>query len=906
MCQRESSVLRQADVWHRKMRGAWAVLALLGHAAPAGAQPAPDVAAPPPAVPAPAPAAPAPPPVAPARPQISPPEVESHVDAIYPPSALAERKHADVVLIVTVDADGHVSKVDVAQSGGADLDEAALVAMRQWLFRPALRDGKPVASRIRVPFHFAPPAPPPDLVEPPPSAELELPPSHAVPGPPPPASAPPVTGAPEKPALPAAEAPPMDAKKSIEVTVVGRHQAPTRGASDFHVEVGELARVPRGNASEILKLAPGIMLSNEGGEGHAEQVFLRGFDTREGQDMEFSVDGVPINESGNLHGNGLADTHFILPELVLSVRVLEGPFDPRQGNYAVAGSADYELGLARRGLTAKYLGGSFGTQRMLLLWGPPTGSAHTFGAAEIYHTDGFGQNRDADRGTALGQYEGRLGEHGTYRVTGTAYATRYHSAGVIREDDYQAGKKGFYDTYDTRQGGNSSRYSLAAEVESSDGPVSLTQQLFLIRTDLRLLENFTGFLLDVQEPLQSPHGQRGDLIDLEVGETTIGARGSARFSDDLLGQKQSIELGYFARGDLADGTQQRLQAPSFIPYHTDTDLSSKLGDIGLYGDVDLHVTPWVTVRGGARADLFTFDVLDRCAVQDVSRPSPANPPGDVSCLDQQRFGVHREPNSRSSTASTAVLPRASLILGPYRNFTVSASYGLGVRSIDPIYISQDIKTPFASIKAYDLGAGFAESWRGIALVARSVFFHTHVDKDLIFSETQGRNTLANGTTRNGWVGAVRVTGPFFDESANVTLVRSTFDDTHLLVPYVPDAVLRSDSALFADLPWSYQGRAPRASLGLGVSYVGRRPLPYGERSETLFTLDANATLSWWHYELGLTATNLLDRKYRLGEYNFASTFDPNTAPNLVPMRQFSAGAPRGIFGSFAIHFGEAS
>ena len=31
---------------------------------------------------------------------------------------------------------------------------------------PAMRDGKPVASRIKIPFHFAPPAPPPEIVTP--------------------------------------------------------------------------------------------------------------------------------------------------------------------------------------------------------------------------------------------------------------------------------------------------------------------------------------------------------------------------------------------------------------------------------------------------------------------------------------------------------------------------------------------------------------------------------------------------------------------------------------------------------------------------------------------------------------------------------------------------------------------
>ena len=85
---------------------------------------------------------------------------------MYPPSALASHEHADVVLTLTVDTDGHVSAVAIAQSSGAtDLDEAAVVAARQWTFTPATGDDKPVRSRIRVPFHFAPPAPPPEGVD---------------------------------------------------------------------------------------------------------------------------------------------------------------------------------------------------------------------------------------------------------------------------------------------------------------------------------------------------------------------------------------------------------------------------------------------------------------------------------------------------------------------------------------------------------------------------------------------------------------------------------------------------------------------------------------------------------------------------------------------------------------------
>ena len=173
--------------------------------------------------------------------------------------------------------------------------------------------------------------------------------------------------------------------------------------------------------------------------------------------------------------------------------------------------------------------------------------------------------------------------------------------------------------------------------------------------------------------------------------------------------------------------------------------------------------------------------------------------------------------------------------------------------------------------------------------------------------------LGVGTTRTGWAGNARVTGAFFDQAANVALVRSEFNDTHLLVANVPSAVFRSDTALFQDLPWQLLGEKPRGAVGLGVTYVAPRPLAFGERSDAVFTVDASATLNFSHYEFGLSASNLLGAQYRLGEYNFASDFRSYRAgasgsrsqPTLVPERTFNAGAPRTIMGSFAITFGGA-
>ena len=834
--------------------------------------------------------------------EVRAPVVVQHTDAVYPASAIKDRKHADVVLTLTVDADGHVSKIDVAQSGGADLDEAAVVAARQWTFVPAMRGDQPVASRIRVPFHFAPPAPEPEVIEASPPSLPTLPSKQAV-----------EASAPAVPRGAVSTAPPAVEAGAEEVQVLGRKEPPSRGASDFNLRIGELARIPHQNASELLKLAPGILLTNEGGEGHAEQVFLRGFDAREGQDIEFTVGGVPINESGNLHGNGYADTHFIIPELVQTLRVVEGPFDPRQGNYAVAGSANYELGLDKRGLTAKYVAGSFNTQRGLLMWGPSGESAHTFAGAEVYSTDGFGQNRDAQRAAAMGQYEGRLGARGSYRLMAQAYSTHFHSAGLVREDDYRSGRMGFYDSYDLSsfareqvpEGGDSSRYSVAADLESRAGDTIFSQQVFFIKRDMRLLENFTGFLLDVQEPLQTLHEQRGDMLDLNVHEVTVGARGAARMSGKAFGQTQEIELGYFARGDAAAGTQQRLEANTGVPYKTETNLDSQLGDIGVYADANLRALSWVNLRGGLRSDALTYDVLNNCASQSVAHPSSTNPPINQSCLTQQDMGRPREPNQQTSTASVALLPRASLLLGPFEHLTFSASYGQGVRSIDPSYVTQDIKTPFASITAYEGGVAYAGEVSNVAVVARSVFFQTLVDKDLIFDETEGRNVLGVGTQRTGWAGALRLTGSFFDESANLTFVRATFDDTHLLVAYIPGVVVRSDTAIFADLPLQFERRPVKGGLSTGITYVGARPLPFGQRSQDIFTIDLSATLSWTHYEIGLVSTNLLDTQYRLGEYNFASDFHSQPQPTLVPQRLFTAGAPRAIFATFAITLGGA-
>ena len=193
-------------------------------------------------------------------------------------------------------------------------------------------------------------------------------------------------------------------------------------------------------------------------------------------------------------------------------------------------------------------------------------------------------------------------------------------------------------------------------------------------------------------------------------------------------------------------------------------------------------------------------------------------------------------------------------MGPFSNVTLSASYGAGVRSIDPIYITQDTGTPFASIKSWEGGSSYAGGTENVSAVVRSIFFQTHVDKDLLFSETVGRNTACPMGRRAPDLGGLhaRVTAGPFDEAASVTLVKSTFDDTHLLVPYVPDVVVRSDTSVHGELGDVF-GSPVQGGLGAGP-HIGRRALPYGQRSDTIFTLDGSGTVAWRAYEMGLMGT----------------------------------------------------
>ena len=60
----------------------------------------------------------------------------------------------NVIVEVTIDEQGNVTETKVLQGLGHGIEEKVVAALRNWRFRPAIMDGRAIASQQDVYFHF--------------------------------------------------------------------------------------------------------------------------------------------------------------------------------------------------------------------------------------------------------------------------------------------------------------------------------------------------------------------------------------------------------------------------------------------------------------------------------------------------------------------------------------------------------------------------------------------------------------------------------------------------------------------------------------------------------------------------------------------------------------------------------
>lgn len=83
----------------------------------------------------------------------APPRVIKQARPQYPQDAFVKKIEGTVLIEALVDAQGRVARARVIQSVPL-LDAAALQAVYQWVFQPAMKHGRPVATIIHMPVAF--------------------------------------------------------------------------------------------------------------------------------------------------------------------------------------------------------------------------------------------------------------------------------------------------------------------------------------------------------------------------------------------------------------------------------------------------------------------------------------------------------------------------------------------------------------------------------------------------------------------------------------------------------------------------------------------------------------------------------------------------------------------------------
>ncbi|MBL8912829.1 MAG: TonB-dependent receptor [Archangium sp.] len=650
-----------------------------------------------------------------------------------------------------------------------------------------------------------------------------------------------------------------------------RSTRPAHGASESTVQRDVIDAAPRTGATDLLRLVPGLVASQHSGEGKAQQLFLRGFDAVHGQDVELNVAGLPVNEVSHIHALGYADLNWLIPSVVREVRVTEGSGRAWQGDFAVAGTVRYELGLDEPGFTAAFSHASFNRTRLFAGFRPDVSKLgdNTFVAAEYVEGDGFGPRRDFHRFSAIGQLQLKL-EALTLRALATTYNTAYSSPGVLRDDAWRSGKVGFFDVSGSWQGGIVSRHQVLVGADLSLDGSKTTLEAYGLLIDTKLRNNFTGFLAN---PV-------GDGLEQKQNANTIGARLMHTRHLHVGDQVLALELGVGLRRDgVAQGQRGyddatgALREPLFggaaTPFREAVDVSFVQSMASAWGEVAWAPGAWRFMLGG-RFDFLGIELDDHLAFSGI--------------------GTHR----------TSFGPHFGLKAGVERGFgehvRLFASYGDGFRTPQARQLSDGEKAPFIDVRGAELGLRI-ESER---FAASGAAFGSFVANDFFFDHTVGTTSYVGNTIRGG--GQFGVTAHPVDGfliSANFTVAHAQLTQKQALLPYFAPLVGRIDSSWTR--PFELGGRTVKPFVGVGMTFIGPRPLPDDERSHAIFLVDARLGLRTGPVELSLDIQNALDSLWRDGEFLYASKWDQAATASRLASRQFTAGAPRTFTVTLELH-----
>ncbi|MEO7426690.1 MAG: TonB-dependent receptor [Fibrobacteria bacterium] len=460
-----------------------------------------------------------------------------------------------------------------------------------------------------------------------------------------------------------------EAIEAPEVTVHGHR--PVTASNSQTIRDRDLSLRMMTDPSDIVKVTPGLFTGQHAGGGKANQYFIRGFDADHGTDLALWFDGMPVNNVSHGHGQGFADLHFIIPELVDQVQVNKGTFDIEYGDLATAGSVSMRTRNSVKENVVSATGGMYNTTRMLTILSPK-GPNRPLLAAEVYRSDGpFKNPEDMERYNLFLKTPVLQSSASRLDFTLMAYGAGWNGSGQIPQRAIDDGQLNRFGSLDPSEGGSSQRYSASMNYVSFPNAMEGWEaSAYLIDYRLSLFSDFTFFANDSVD---------GDEINQRDDRLIAGLNASYHRSHMLGSLPAAALFGIATRNDIIHNNLDHAKDRRIIGKKVDADVRE--GSLSAFFQESIAPFPWLYLEAGIRGDHFGFDVVDR--LNDTGAASI------TGVKDASMFS-----------------PKANIVVTPVKGTDIFLNYGEGFHSNDARGVTSpvDPARPLTKAREYEAGA----------------------------------------------------------------------------------------------------------------------------------------------------------------------------------------------------------
>ncbi len=393
----------------------------------------------------------------------------------------------------------------------------------------------------------------------------------------------------------------------------------------------DLAVKPVTTAQEILRKVPGLFISQHAGGGKAEQIFLRGIDNDHGTDINISVDGIPVNMVSHAHGQGYADCHFIIPEIIKKIDFGKGPYYTGKGNFTTSGYVSYKTADKIEKNKISIEPGQFNTLRTVGLYNLLNNQNQSaYLATEYFLSDGpFGAPQNFHRINIFGKYHALLGSKNFLTIVASNFNSKWDASGQIPERAVANNIISRFGQIETAEGGQTARTNISFKHTCIlDSKKYIENLVFFTKYDFELYSNFTLFLND---------SVNGDLIRQKEKRTIYGYSSIYHHQIDWGNVHLKLSTGIGSRLDYIFNDELSHTKGRLITLE-----QKALGDIveaNEYGfsDWKMEIDKWL-INAGCRVDYFKFNYNDK--LQENYKTQSVQ-----SALVSPKFNIIFSPNS---------------------------------------------------------------------------------------------------------------------------------------------------------------------------------------------------------------------------------------------------------------------